>query len=214
MGAIKRFFRWLFAPSKRLAVIVLLLIGLFIGAGLVVSTQVAVAVTGTNEFCGTACHSHAKFIYPGYKASIHFANPSGVRANCADCHIPHTYPDKLFYKTAAGIRDMIAEMRGTISTQEKYDRERWRLANRVWDKMRANDSATCRACHDPAAMAGQNPRAQRIHQRALNGEQTCIDCHMFVAHPPHEEPAPPGAPAAPAPAEPAAPPPAEPAKAS
>ena len=43
-------------------------------------------------------------------------------------------------------------MRGVISTQEKFDQERWRMANIVWDEMRANNSANCRTCHDPQAM--------------------------------------------------------------
>ena len=71
---------------------------------------------------------------------------------CVDCHVPHEYPKKLFVKAEKGIADAIAEIRGTISTQEKFDQERWRLANKVWDEMREDNSKNCRHCHDPQAM--------------------------------------------------------------
>jgi len=59
-GIIRRFFRWLFSPSARWSVFVLLLVGGIAGAVSVVGTQVAVAVTGTDEFCGNACLGAAR----------------------------------------------------------------------------------------------------------------------------------------------------------
>lgn len=183
--------RWLFAPSASMSVFWLLVIGLVVGAATVIGTQVAVAVTGTNEFCGSACHSHAQFVYPEYKQSVHFSNRTGTKASCTDCHVPHSYPAKLFYKARAGVRDVFAEMRGTIATKEKFERERWRLANLVWDEMRANNSANCRQCHDLARMAAdkQSEFTQKMHRQALDGKATCIDCHKGVAHVEAEEPA-------------------------
>jgi cytochrome c-type protein NapC len=193
-GFIRRFFSWLFSPSARWSVAALVVVGLAIGAVGVVGTQVAVAMTGTNEFCGTACHSHAKFIYPEYKASVHGSNRTGVQATCADCHIPHSYPAKLIYKAEAGIRDGIAEMRGVLSTKEKFEAKRWEMANHVWDEMKANNSANCRTCHTPEAMstAKQSEDAQKAHKKFTAGKATCIECHMGVAH---EEPVEPEAPA-------------------
>ena len=151
-GAIRRALRWLFSPSARWSVFALVLVGLVIGAVAVIGTQVAVAVTGTDQFCGTTCHSHEKFVYPEHQLSAHYNNRTGVRAMCVDCHVPHDYPVKLIVKAEKGIADAYAELRGTISTQEKFDHERWRLANMVWDEMRADNSANCRHCHDPQAM--------------------------------------------------------------
>ena len=75
-------------------------------------------------------------------------------------------------------------MRGTISTQEKFDHERWRLANKVWDEMREDNSANCRHCHDPQAMdnAKQSEDAVKQHKKFASGKATCIDCHTGVAH--------------------------------
>jgi cytochrome c-type protein NapC len=189
-GLLRRAWRWLFSPSARWSVFVLVLVGLLIGAVGVIGTQVALAVTGTDEFCGTACHSHAKFVYPEHKTSSHYANRTGVRAMCTDCHVPHDYPAKLIYKARAGITDAFAELKGVIATQEKFERERWRMANIVWDEMRVNNSANCRSCHDDKAWDNkkQSEDAVKQHKKFLAGKATCIDCHTGVAHKEPEEP--------------------------
>lgn len=190
-GLIRRLFGWLFSPSAKWSVFALLLVGLVIGAVGVVGTQVAVAMTGHNEFCGNTCHSHIKFVYPEYKVSVHGHNRTGVKAHCSDCHVPHSYPAKLFYKANAGIRDGIAEMRGVISTQEKFEAKRWELANRVWKEMRADNSANCRTCHTPESMNAekQSEDAIKQHKKFASGKATCIDCHTGMAHKEPEEPA-------------------------
>ena len=189
-GFVGRVRRALFSPSLRWSVAALLGVGLVVGAGAVISTQVALAVTGTDEFCGTACHSHEKFVFPEHKLSAHYTNRTGVRAMCVDCHVPHSYPAKIFYKARVGMEDIYAELRGTISTQAKFDAARWRLANVVWDEMRANNSANCRSCHDPAAWdhKKQSEDAVSQHKKFSAGKATCIDCHTGVAHREPEEP--------------------------
>jgi nitrate/TMAO reductase-like tetraheme cytochrome c subunit len=192
-GFIRRCWRALTSPSARWSILSLLVAGVVIGAGGVILTDVMVKRTGTVEFCGEACHSMKAFTLPEYKESSHYSNKAGVRATCADCHIPHSYPAKIFYKAKAGIKDIIGEARGVIDTQEKYEKERWRMANHVWDEMRANDSANCRHCHDWNAMAlsEQRPMAQSRHEKARKsgGKLTCIDCHQGIAHKEPEEPA-------------------------
>lgn len=189
-GVVRRFFSWLFSPSARWPIAGLLLVGIVIGFVGVIGTQVAVAMTGSNEFCGTACHSHAKFVYPEYKASVHGSNRTGVQAGCSDCHVPHNYAAKLVYKAKAGIRDGIAEFQGVLSTQEKFEAKRWEMANHVWDEMKANNSANCRTCHTPEAMnsAKQSEDAVKQHKKFASGKATCIECHTGVAHKEPEEP--------------------------
>lgn len=197
---LRRAWRALTSPSARWPVLALAVAGIVLGAGGVLATDFMVQRTGTVEFCGESCHSMQAFTLPEYKESAHYSNKLGVRATCSDCHIPHSYPSKLLYKAQAGIRDIIAETRGVISTKEKYEAARWRMANHVWEEMKANDSANCRTCHDWDAMAlsAQKPRAQRQHEKARKsaGKETCIDCHRGVAHKEAEEPAQPAAPAA------------------
>ena len=53
-GVVRRFFGWLFSPSARWSVFALVVVGLVVGVVGVIGTQVAVAMTGTDEFCGNA----------------------------------------------------------------------------------------------------------------------------------------------------------------
>jgi nitrate/TMAO reductase-like tetraheme cytochrome c subunit len=171
------------SPSARWSVLALLVIGLIIGAGVVIGTQVMVAVTGTNDFCGGACHS-MQWVANEYKQSVHFANRTGVRAECHDCHIPHDYPRLLWYKAKAGAKDVIGEISGVISTEEKFKAERKRMAEEVWAEFKENHSENCQHCHafDATTVAKQKDFVRPMHEQVLAGQATCIDCHKGVAH--------------------------------
>ena len=170
-------------PSARWSVLALVIVGLLIGAGAVIGTQVMVAVTGTNKFCGGACHS-MQWALQEYRQSVHFTNRTGVRAGCHDCHIPHHYPELLWYKAKAGIKDAIGEVRGVISTEEKFKKERLRMAKSVWAEYKENNSANCQYCHafTPEIVAKQKDFVQPMHQQVLAKAATCIDCHKGIAH--------------------------------
>lgn len=182
-GFIGRWWSRLTSPSARWSVLSLTVLGVLIGAVAVIGTQVMVAKTGTNEFCGAACHS-MQWVHAEYKQSTHFANRSGVQAGCHDCHIPHEYPELLWYKAQAGVRDVIGEMRGVIATEEQFKKSRTKLAERVWAEFKTNDSANCRTCHDftPEVIAAQSEKARTRHQNRQKDGKTCIDCHTGVAH--------------------------------
>ena len=171
------------SPSARWSVLALLVIGLVIGAGGVIATQVMVAVTGTNEFCGNTCHS-MQWVAKEYMQSVHFANRTGVRAGCHDCHIPHRYPALLWYKAKAGTKDVIGEMRGIISTEEKFNTERLRMAKDVWAEFKETNSENCRYCHQftKDVVSKQKDFVQPMHEQFLSGAMTCIDCHKGIAH--------------------------------
>jgi len=175
--------RRLTTPSARWSVLALVVIGLLIGAGAVIATQVMVAVTGTNKFCGTACHS-MQWVAQEYRQSVHFTNHTGVRAGCHDCHIPHHYPALLWYKAKAGIKDAIGEMRGVISTEDKFNKERLRMAKEVWAEYKETNSENCRFCHQftKDIVSKQKDFVQPMHEQFLSGAMTCIDCHKGIAH--------------------------------
>jgi nitrate/TMAO reductase-like tetraheme cytochrome c subunit len=182
-GRLARAWRRLRSPSARWSVLALVGLGLLAGIVATVGTQVMVAVTGTNEFCGGACHS-MQWVAREHRESVHHVNRTGVRAGCADCHIPHAYPEVLWYKTRAGIKDVVQELRGVISTEEKFKKERLHMAKLVWEEYKANDSRACRTCHQfsPEIVAKQKDFVQPIHAEVLAGKGTCIDCHKGVAH--------------------------------
>jgi len=182
-GVIKRTWRKLTSPSARWSVLALLVLGIVLGFLATAGTQVMVHVTGTNEFCSTACHS-MQWVAKEHKASGHNVNRTGVKAGCHDCHIPREYPQLLWVKAKAGIKDAIGEMTGIISTEEKFKKERKRMAEHVWEEYKGNKSQACRNCHEfsPEIVAKQKEFVQPMHQQVLQGAATCIDCHKGIAH--------------------------------
>lgn len=138
--------------------------------------------TSTNEFC-YSCHSHERFIKPEYEASSHFSNPRGVRADCADCHLPRGQIDLILKKIVVSA-DIIPELMGKLDTAEKYEAARMEMAEAVWAEFRANDSEYCRHCHAIEAMAleAQSVMARRRHESAEERNMTCIDCHGGIVH--------------------------------
>jgi trimethylamine-N-oxide reductase cytochrome c-type subunit TorC len=101
-GFVSGVWRRLSTPSARWSVLALIVVGLLFGVGGTIGTQLMVAATGTNEFCGGACHS-MQWVAQEYAQSAHHTNRTGVQATCHDCHIPERYPDLLWYKARAGI---------------------------------------------------------------------------------------------------------------
>jgi len=161
----------------------LVALGTVISAIAVIGTQVMVHVTGTDEFCGTACHS-MQWVAKEHRESVHGATRTGMHATCHDCHIPREYPELLWYKAVAGTKDVIGEIRGIIATEEKFRAERKRMAALVWTEYKDNDSRACRGCHvfSIEVVAKQQEAAQDVHATVLQGQATCIDCHKGVGH--------------------------------
>ncbi len=145
------------------------------------------AHTNTTEFC-TSCHSMQKNLEE-LQQSTHWQNASGVHAGCADCHVPQPFIPKMIAKVMAA-KDVYHEFMGTIDTPEKYEAQRWNMASRVWEKMKATDSRECRSCHEYAHMdlAAQDRSARSRHSNAPDKGDTCIDCHKGIVHAMPEEP--------------------------
>ncbi len=138
--------------------------------------------TSSTEFC-VSCHT-MKTPFEEYQGSVHFSNAKGIRAECADCHIPSDPVSYLVTKIRAS-KDVYHEfVTGKIDTPEKYQAHRKELAEMVWQQMQDNDSATCRSCHTTDAMEtyAQSRDAAKMHAYGKENNQTCIDCHKGVAH--------------------------------
>ena len=154
-----------------------------LGAAALGTTNYVLHETSTTEFC-YVCHSHEAFIKPEYEASSHFSNLSGVRAECADCHLPHDNWFELVWTKAVVSLDIIPELAGKLDTAEKYEEHRAEMATSVWREFRENDSKFCRSCHSLEAMdlENQERRTARQHSRAAENGETCIDCHYGIVH--------------------------------
>ena len=148
----------------------------------------AMEMTNTTEFC-ISCHEMSDNPYSEYTESIHFKNTSGVQAGCSDCHVPKPWIHKVIRKIVAS-RELYHKALGTIDTDEKFESHRWKMANRVWDSMKATDSRECRNCHsfDDMDLSEQDRSARKKHSRAIDEGKTCIDCHKGIAHELPDEP--------------------------
>lgn len=174
--------------QKRLAIfspITLLIVGLVAGIILWGGFNTAMEATNTMEFC-ISCHEMRDTVYEEYKQTVHYKNPSGVQATCADCHVPRPWVYKVIRKIKAS-SELYHKALGTIDTPEKFEKHRWKMANRVWDAMKASDSRECRNCHalDTMDLSEQDRSGRNRHARAEEQGETCIDCHKGLAH---EEP--------------------------
>ena len=168
----------------------MLLIALGIAVGIVGAgaTTWMVNATSSENFCATACHS-MQWAAAAYARAPHYANPHGVRASCADCHIPfESRPATPFQyvfgtiwtKQLDGTHDAIAELRGTISTEEKWEARRPQLAADVEAWFRQTNYGTCKGCHRLDAATGP---AADIHADLLKaGPIDCVQCHADVGH--------------------------------
>ena len=58
------------------------------------------------------------------------------------------------------------------------------LAQEVQAVMRAQDSITCRSCHDANAIHPTSEAGRQAHALLSQGGVTCVDCHTNIVHPP------------------------------
>ena len=172
--------------SRKKFVITLLLV---FSAGILFAGVFNIGLSETNklEFC-TSCHS-MQVNFKEYKETVHYQNTSGVRAVCADCHVPKAFGPKIVAKLLA-YKDVLHEILGTLDTKKKYEAHRWEMANRVWARMKATNSRECRSCHDFSQMdlSEQSRIARKRHSDAVDRGLTCIDCHKGIAHEEPDEP--------------------------
>ena len=170
-------------PSSVFSLGILVLAGFVAGIVFWGGFNTALELTNTEKFC-TSCHEMRDNVFEELKTTIHFSNRSGVRATCPDCHVPHEWTDKIARKMQAS-KEVWGHIFGSIDTRDKFLALRKHLAEREWERMKANDSLECRNCHSSESMdlTKQNPRAAQAHERSLfSGEKTCIDCHKGIAH--------------------------------
>lgn len=76
-----------FVKRRRWGWLWILLIGIIIGAALLAGTATVFHKTSDTAFC-VSCHTMQQPLAE-YQGSVHFQNTKGIRAECADCHVPH-----------------------------------------------------------------------------------------------------------------------------
>jgi len=175
---------WMFLkkPTAKYSLGTLLVVGFISGIIFWGGFNTAMEMTNNEEFC-ISCHEMRDYVYEEYKDSVHYANRTGVRATCPDCHVPKEWTYKVVRKIQA-TNELFHKALGTIDTPEKFEKKRLKLARNVWKAMKETDSRECRNCHDYASMdyAEQGRRSMQQHAEGLEAGKTCIDCHKGIAH--------------------------------
>ncbi len=181
-GAVRRCWSALTRPSTKYSLLALLGGGFVLGIVFWGGFNTALEATNRLEFC-ISCHEMRDNVYQEYKTTIHYANRTGVRAICSDCHVPHDWTHKMARKMKASF-EVWGKITGVIDTKEKFEANRMRLAQDEWDRMKANASRECRNCHNFDAMSGdvQKKTVFDKHMKAKQEGGTCIDCHKGIAH--------------------------------
>ncbi len=179
------FFAWLWQRPRRwflLGIPAGGAIAFLVGVGVTAGSFGALAFTASETFC-TSCHE-MRAPLSELANSTHYSNQLGIRAGCADCHIPPAFVAGVVRHMESGIKDAWGHVRSDIDTPAKYEAHRLDMAKSVWKELKANDSAECRSCHTPAAMAftKQPAAASSSHQSLPTSGMTCIDCHTGIAH--------------------------------
>jgi cytochrome c-type protein NapC len=180
---LKRLLSVIRRPSRHYSLGFLTLGGFIMGIIFWGGFNTALEAGNTETFC-IGCHEMRDNVYSELQGTIHFTNRSGVRAECADCHVPHDWTNKIARKMQAS-KELWGKIFGTINTPEKFEAKRLELAQHEWARLKANDSLECRNCHgfDYMDFTRQSSRAMQQHSTALaSGEKTCIDCHKGIAH--------------------------------
>jgi nitrate/TMAO reductase-like tetraheme cytochrome c subunit len=180
---LRRWWTWWRSPSAKWALGTLLVLGTVVGVVVGAAFNTIMGSTNTMDFC-TSCHEMREFVFAEYQQSAHFTSPSGVRPDCADCHVPKAFLPKLKRKIQATFNEVPSHLMGKIDTREEFEAHRLEMAQHVWAEMKGNDSHECRTCHrrEAMALAEQKPRARAQHEDALKTGETCIDCHKGIAH--------------------------------
>lgn len=180
--------------ATRLAVIALLAAGALIGIAIAGATTWMVNASSSSNFCATECHS-MQWAAASWERSPHFRNEFGVRASCADCHIP--FEDRpatpvqyvfgtLWTKGLAGTEDVVAKLRGVISDEAKWNAEKPRLEAKVKAWFQHTNSETCQGCHKLDAFEPTGPSAfmaTAVHSGLIQADRVdCLQCHSGIAH--------------------------------
>lgn len=170
---------------NRWLLVALLIVAAGFGAGGIIASVAVNRYTSADAFC-TSCHTMASEAANSYfQHSAHRSNNEGVQAGCGDCHIPRT---NWFVETRAhvtsGARDAYVELTHNFSDPGVWQARRIELAQEVHAAIRAEDSITCRSCHDASAIHPTSEDGQKAHALLRQGGVTCIDCHTNLVHRP------------------------------
>ena len=127
------------------------------------------------------CHAYP---YNEYKESPHYDNEMDVRPGCVGCHEPHSVREilswKFFYLNSGSLGESpFHAISNSLRDVGEWEDLRIKLAKRVREKMVAEKSVKCQACHKTESK-WFNGIAR--HKTMKESGKTCINCHYNLVH--------------------------------
>jgi cytochrome c-type protein NapC len=160
----------------------------FIIAGALAFEPVTRNVVANDDLC-SYCHLEWEFdpmVRDSLSVPMKATTEGDEIAHCVDCHIPEGMVGSFYaYLHFASLTDFFGHLRD-LKTERAgtYLTPRAITSYRVRDRFFEYDSPTCRNCHDLSEMAEADNKAQKVHKKALEKKQTCIQCHTNLVHAP------------------------------
>ncbi|RLA37729.1 MAG: hypothetical protein DRR03_01935 [Gammaproteobacteria bacterium] len=114
------------------------------------------------------------------------ALPDAEQARCVDCHLPRGLFSAVdAWAHFASLTDLFGHVRyRTAERAGNWIPPRQAAAYRVRDRLYEYDSPTCRSCHVMAEIEPKRERGVNAHQKAVDEQKTCIECHYNEKHRP------------------------------
>ena len=106
------------SPSTVFSLGTLVLAGFIAGVVFWGGFNTAMELTNREAFC-VSCHEMRDNVFEDLKRTVHYANRSGVRATCPDCHVPHEWTDKIARKMQAS-KEVWGKVFGTIAAGRRH----------------------------------------------------------------------------------------------
>jgi len=156
------------------------IVGLIIGAGIIISTYLTSVYFSTDESC-MICHVHPH-VEDSWKLSKHVNNGSGVKVHCVDCHLPprnNTW-DHYTAKAHLGLRDVWGYL-----TKDSADFN-WEMLSELEHAVKYIPNESCKECHQNLFPEGITPDGITAHIYYDENEKKldlqCISCHLDAGH--------------------------------
>jgi len=164
----------------------LLLVAACVGAGGIIATiSIYHDSDSSDAFC-TQCHVMVlQADDPYFKRSRHRSNNVGVRPSCGNCHVPAgNWFISTFNRVKFGLKDTFSDLEHDFRNPTSWAAYRVDLEPKAQAVFRAQDSITCRSCHNANAINPTSEAGRSSHAALRQGGTTCIDCHTNLVHPP------------------------------
>ena len=158
----------------------ILLIGLLLGAGIMVAVYKTSVYFSSDESC-MMCHVHPH-VENSWKLSKHVNNGSGVKTHCVACHLPPQSDTWNHYtaKAKLGLKDVWSYL-----TKDSADFN-WELKSELEQAVKYIPNESCKECHQNLFPEGINQDGITAHLYYDENEEKldlqCISCHLDAGH--------------------------------